>query len=80
MSDTLGTVASGLLPTKSDASLARPVAQLAAEPALAEALCWFSREKKWINEKHLEVCRVPAPTFQEQKRAEWMVADRKSVV
>src|SRR5438445_8556984 len=48
------------------------------------ALQWFTREKQWINEIHLELCRIPAPTFLEQQRAEWMAAqfrgfgDRKS--
>lgn len=37
-----------------------------------ECLQWFTREKKWINEIHLQVCRIPAPTFVEQERAEWM--------
>src|SRR4029077_433863 len=35
-------------------------------------LDWFRRERAWINEQHLKLCRVPAPTFLEQKRAEWM--------
>jgi acetylornithine deacetylase/succinyl-diaminopimelate desuccinylase-like protein len=36
-----------------------------------DCLAWFQREKKWINERHLEICRIPAPTFFEAKRAEW---------
>jgi acetylornithine deacetylase/succinyl-diaminopimelate desuccinylase-like protein len=36
-----------------------------------DCLAWFQREKKWINERHLEICRIPAPTFFESKRAEW---------
>ena len=39
-----------------------------------ECLQWFTREKQWINEKHLELCRVPAPTFQEADRAAWFRA------
>ena len=39
-----------------------------------ECLQFFTREKKWINETHLQLCRVPAPTFLEQQRAEWMRA------
>ncbi len=58
---------------------AKTAALLAAEPALAEALRWFSTEKRWINEKHLELCRIAAPTFQEQARAEWMVAQFKAL-
>jgi tripeptide aminopeptidase len=41
---------------------------------IRECFQWFTREKQWINEIHLQVCRVPAPTFLEQQRAEWMVA------
>lgn len=32
---------------------------------------WFRRERNWINEQHLKLCRIPAPTFFEQQRAEW---------
>ena len=39
------------------------------------ALDWFRRERSWIQEQHLKLCRIPAPTFFEQKRAEW-IADR----
>jgi acetylornithine deacetylase/succinyl-diaminopimelate desuccinylase-like protein len=50
----------------------RRVALLAAEPELAEAQRWFSRERQWINEQHLSVCRIPAPTFFEERRAAWL--------
>jgi len=33
---------------------------------------WFRRERNWINEQHLNLCRIPAPTFFEEKRAVWM--------
>lgn len=33
---------------------------------------WFRRERNWINEQHLKLCRIPAPTFFEEKRALWM--------
>lgn len=33
---------------------------------------WFTREKQWVNDLHLQICRVPAPTFLEQARAEWV--------
>lgn len=36
-----------------------------------EGLQWFTREKQWINEIHLQLCRVPAPTFLEGERAAW---------
>jgi tripeptide aminopeptidase len=50
------------------------VASLAASPDVRECLQWFAREKQWINEQHLELCRIAAPTFFEQRRAEWMAA------
>jgi tripeptide aminopeptidase len=52
--------------------LAGSVADLARSPELRVALDWFRRERAWINEQHLKLCRVAAPTFLEQKRAEWM--------
>ncbi len=39
-----------------------------------DAMQWFTREKHWINDIQLQLCRVPAPTFLEQTRAEWMSA------
>jgi len=51
-----------------------PVAGVAQLHGVRECLQWFTREKPWINEIHLELCRVPAPTFLEQPRAEWMAA------
>ncbi len=41
--------------------------------AVRDALQWLTREKHWIAETHLQVCRIPAQTFLEQKRAEWML-------
>jgi acetylornithine deacetylase/succinyl-diaminopimelate desuccinylase-like protein len=55
-----------------------PLGKLLAEainlPPVRDALQWFVREKQWINEQHLQLCRVAAPTFFEQRRAEWMLA------
>src|SRR5436190_11336429 len=50
------------------------VGELADNRSLRDCLQWFTREKQWINEIHLALCRVPAPTFLEQQRAEWMAA------
>lgn len=47
---------------------------LANSPGVREVLRFFARERRWIDEQHLALCRIPAPTFQEQKRAEWMAA------
>jgi tripeptide aminopeptidase len=43
-------------------------------PGMRDRLNWFSKQKQWINDRHLQLCRVAAPTFFEQKRAEWMAA------
>jgi tripeptide aminopeptidase len=53
--------------------LAKSLAAAANEPLLRDALQWFTREKQWINDQHLQLCRIPAPTFFEQRRAEWML-------
>ena len=50
------------------------IGDLARSTGVREALHWFTREKQWINEQHLELCRIPSPTFLEHRRAEWMVA------
>jgi tripeptide aminopeptidase len=59
--------------------LARSVAELAATPSMRSAMEWFRRERAWINEQHLKLCRVPAPTFFEQKRAQWMAERFRSL-
>jgi len=38
-----------------------------------DCLQWFTREKHWINDIHLQLCRIPAPTFLEGERAAWFV-------
>lgn len=48
------------------------VAALAESPGLRDGLLALSRDKQWINEQHLQLCRIPAATFFEQRRAEWM--------
>ncbi len=61
------------------ASLTRPVAEMAESTAVRACVDWFRRERGWINEQHLKLCRVAAPTFFEQKRAEWMAEKFKSL-
>jgi acetylornithine deacetylase/succinyl-diaminopimelate desuccinylase-like protein len=51
------------------------VPDLARAAEVRACMEWFRRERAWINEQHLKLCRVPAPTFLEEKRAAWM-ADR----
>ena len=52
----------------------RQIARLAERSGLFHAQRWFSRERTWINEQQLQVCRIAAPTFFEQARAEWLRA------
>ena len=56
-------------------TLATPaVSELAQSRQMREALQWLTREKQWITETHLQLCRIPAPTFLEQDRAAWMLS------
>ena len=48
------------------------VAGLTRAPGVREALDWFRKERAWINEQHLKICRVAAPTFLEEKRAAYV--------
>jgi len=66
-------VAANLLPAAAAAG------EVAERPGIREALQWFTREKQWVNEIHLQLCRVPAPTFLEQERAEWIAAQFRSL-
>jgi tripeptide aminopeptidase len=59
--------------------LTRSVAEIAETPGVRACVDWFRRERAWINDQHLKLCRVPAPTFFEQKRAEWMAEKFKSL-
>jgi len=52
--------------------------ELAEHRGIRECLQWFTREKQWINEMHLQLCRVPAPTFLEQERAAWFLEQVRS--
>src|SRR5450432_35602 len=53
------------------ASAGMNIGELTEHRGVRECLQWFTREKQWINEAHLQLCRVPAPTFVEQERAAW---------
>lgn len=59
--------------------LAQSVAELATSAGIKSAVDWFRRERAWINEQHLKLCRIPGATFFEQKRAEWMAEKLKSL-
>ena len=55
------------------------VGALADEAEVRDTLQWFANEKRWIDRKHLELCRVAAPTFQEDERAAWMADEFRSL-
>jgi len=66
--------------TQAKASAERSrIAQLAESAALVQAQRWLTRERAWINEQQLQLCRVPAPTFFEQQRAEWFRAQLETL-
>jgi tripeptide aminopeptidase len=56
----------------------RRIEHLAQETALLNAQRWFARERAWINEQHLQLCRIPAATFFESQRAEWFRSQLES--
>src|SRR5580658_6729933 len=60
-------------------SAAATPGELADCPGIREALQWFTREKQWVNDIHLQLCRIPAPTFLEQQRAEWMLGQFRAL-
>jgi acetylornithine deacetylase/succinyl-diaminopimelate desuccinylase-like protein len=55
------------------------IGELADDRGVRECLQWFTRERQWINETHLQLCRVPAPTFLEQERAAWFQEQLKAL-
>ena len=54
------------------------LSELADHAGVRECLQFFTREKQWINEIHVQLCRVPAPTFLEQERAAWLLEQLRS--
>jgi len=61
-----------------NAALGSNLGEFTEHRAVRECLQWFTREKQWINEVHLQLCRVPAPTFLEQERASWFLEQVRS--
>src|SRR5580692_4372101 len=60
-------------------ALAASVSDLARSAKVRACLEWFRKERGWINEQHLKLCRIPAPTFFEGKRAEYMAERFRSL-
>jgi len=48
---------------------ANPTAPLAEQPSVRSALDWFAKNLKWINDEQMRLTEIPAPSFQEGKRA-----------
>jgi acetylornithine deacetylase/succinyl-diaminopimelate desuccinylase-like protein len=67
------------MPNLLERASVKSVAELAEGPGVRECLQWFTRERQWINEQHTRVVRIPAPTFFEQQRAEWMAGQFRSL-
>lgn len=55
------------------------IGDLAERRGMREALQHFTKEKQWVNDIHLQLCRVAAPTFHELPRAEWMAAQFRAL-
>lgn len=64
--------AAGLLSTAT-------IRQLADSRGVRESLALLTRDRLWIQEQHVALCRVPAATFLEQKRAEWMAEQLRAL-
>ncbi len=54
------------------------VSEISDTKPIRDALQWLTREKNWIADAHLQVCRIPAQTFLEHQRAEWMAQQFRS--
>jgi len=59
---------------KLEAAVGACLQELAEGPVVRRCFQWIANRRRWIDERHLELCRIPAPTFQEQERAQWMRA------
>lgn len=55
------------------------IGDLAERRGVREALQHFTKEKQWVNDIHLQLCRIAAPPFHELARAEWMAAQFRTL-
>lgn len=62
-----------------DQTSGKSVAGLVMIRGVRECFQFFTREKQWINEQHLKLSRIPAPTFLEEKRAGWMAEQLRTL-
>jgi acetylornithine deacetylase/succinyl-diaminopimelate desuccinylase-like protein len=54
------------------------IGEIAEHRGVRDCLQFFTREKQWINEIHLQLARIPAPTLLEQERASWFLEQFRS--
>lgn len=52
---------------------------LAQDPATLAAAKCIAAERRWIDEIQLQICRIPAATFFEERRAEWVRSELGSL-
>lgn len=55
------------------------ITEILSDRTVRDCMQWFTREKQWINEIHLQLCRVPALTLMEQERAAWFLEQFRSL-
>ena len=58
--------------TPAPAILVSRAHELAESADLKRCFRFFHEERRWIDERHLEICRIPSLTFREQQRAEFL--------
>ena len=59
----------GLAAEQAETNWSSLVSSLASLESVRRGFELISKHKRWINQQHLEICRVPAPTFREKQRA-----------
>ncbi len=59
---------------KPDPRYQKLVAELASTQAVRQTQQFFQKNRQWITEQQIQLCRIAAPTFFEEKRAEHMAA------
>jgi acetylornithine deacetylase/succinyl-diaminopimelate desuccinylase-like protein len=57
----------------------KSVGDLAEAAGVRQGMEWLTREKQWVNEQHLRISRISAPTFFEQERAEAMASSLREL-
>ncbi|MBL8215214.1 MAG: M20/M25/M40 family metallo-hydrolase [Bryobacterales bacterium] len=63
---------------KPDPRYQKLVAELASTQAVRQTQQFFQKNRQWITDQQIQLCRIAAPTFFEEKRAEHMAAQFRS--